>query len=109
MLPANAPLPTTWSFPFQPLTGSQTSALMFDCGVGFNVTATPQNAGSAAYGLAPPARPPRPAGGVKAPAATVCTAVTAVVAFASDVRLSHVAASAALARRMTAAVIAARR
>src|SRR5687767_14154881 len=104
MLPAKAPLPTTWSLPFQPFTGSQTSALMFDCGVGFNVTATRQNAGSAAYGFAPPARPPRPAGCVKPPAATVCTVVTAVVAFASDVRLSHVAASAALVKKMRAAV-----
>src|SRR5688572_18853922 len=104
MLPANAPLPTTCSFPFHPLAGSQTSALMSDCGVGFSVTATRQNAGSAAKGFggggagafAAPAGPPRPprAGWVNAPRATVCAIVTVVVGFVSDVRLSQVAASA---------------
>src|SRR5687767_6220991 len=109
MLPANAPLPTTCSFPFHPLAGSQTSALMSDCGVGFSVTATRQNAGSAAKGFGggvagalaaafgapprPPAPPPR-AGWVNPPGATVCASVTVVVAFVSDVRLSQVAASA---------------
>src|SRR5687767_11000018 len=105
MLPAKAPLPTTCSLPFQPLAGSQTSALISDCGVGFSVTATRQNAGSVANGFgggvagalaaafgAPP-RPPR-AGWVKAPCATVCASVTVVVALVSDVRLSQVAASA---------------
>src|SRR5688500_6656327 len=102
MLPANAPLPTTCSFPFQPLAGSQTSALMSDWGVGFRVTATRQNAGSAANGFVggvagafaapacpPPGAPPR-AGWVNAPRATVCAMVTVVVGLVSDVRLSQV-------------------
>src|SRR5688500_20200145 len=107
MLPAKAPLPTTWSLPFQPFAGSQTSALMSDCGVGFIVTATRQNAGSAANGFGggvgaafgAPAPPPRAAvegraGCVNPPGATVCASVTVVVAFVSDVTLSQVDASA---------------
>ena len=35
MVPANPPLPTTCSLPFQPDDGSQTSALMSERGAGF--------------------------------------------------------------------------
>src|SRR5687767_5585737 len=66
---------------------------MSERGVGFNVTATRQNAGSAANALAPP-RPPRPPGCVNAPGATFCASVTVVFGSDAAVRLSHVAASA---------------
>src|SRR5690348_16075601 len=91
MVPANAPLPTTSSLPFQPLAGSHTSILMFDCGDDFSVAATRQNAGGEANGLAAFGAPARPAGGVNAPAATSTDSVTCGP---SDVRLSHVAADA---------------
>src|SRR5687768_1307512 len=102
--PANAPLPTTCSFPFHPVTGSHTSILIVDCGVGFNVAATRQNDGRLANNAVAGARPGRAGGAGKAPALTVSVIVTLVVALVSDVRLSHVAASAAAADRMMAAV-----
>src|SRR6185295_9294653 len=92
------PLPTAWNFPFQPDDGSQTSILMSESLVGFNVAATRQNAGSVANAPAParppPAGPRPPAGGVKAPAATGCAMVTAVSGSASEARRSHEVASA---------------
>ena len=60
MVPAKPPLPTTCSLPFHPVAGSHTSALMSDCGAGFSVTATRQNAPRRLNTLAAPA-PPRPA------------------------------------------------
>ena len=50
---------------------------MLDCGEGFSVRATRQNAPRRLYGLAAAAPPrPGPAGGVKAPGATSCVDVT---------------------------------
>src|SRR5882672_12141314 len=101
MVPAHPPLPTAWNLPFHVvLSGSQTSILMSESLVGVSVAVTRQNDGSMAYGLfwlPPRPAPPRPAaaprpparapgapsraagagaaGGVNAPAATVCAEV----------------------------------
>src|SRR5262245_32185457 len=98
MVPANPPLPTTCSLPFQPLVGIQTSALMSERDAGFSVIATRQNSPSFANTFVPPAAPPRPAGGVNPPAAMVCAKVTVALFTGSDARLSHVAADAAVGR-----------
>src|SRR5689334_5998355 len=44
MLPLNAPLPTAWSLPFQPRSGSHTSTLMSESADGRSVNATRQAA-----------------------------------------------------------------
>src|SRR6185503_12019525 len=117
IVPAHPPLPTAWNLPFHdPLSGSQTSILMSESVEGVSAAATLQNAGSAEYGLgwlaprpaprAPPRAPPRPAapsrpgtagaaGGVNAPAATICAEVTCAFCRGRTARLSHVAALAA--------------
>src|SRR5690349_345863 len=94
MVPANPPLPTTCSLPFQPFVGIHTSALMSERDAGFSVIATRQNSASFANTFAPPA-PPRPDGGVNPPALTVCANVTVPLFTGRDARLSHVAADAA--------------
>src|SRR5215510_1497246 len=65
--PAHPPFPTASNLPFQPDAGSQTSILMSESLVGVSVAVTRQNAGKFANGFVPP----RPAGCVKAPAATI--------------------------------------
>src|SRR6185436_10192660 len=101
MVPVHAPLPTAWYFEFQPEpaspepcaeAGSHTSILMSESLDGLAVSVTRQNAGRSANALPP--RPARPPGCVKAPAATTCTESTAASVSESDLRLSHVAASA---------------
>ena len=68
---------------------------MSDCGEGFSVRATRQNAPRRLYGLAAAAPPrPGPAGGVKAPGASSCVDVTVPCGMPSAARLSHVPASA---------------
>src|SRR4029453_167349 len=106
IVPAKPPLPTTCSLPFQPLTGIHTSALMSERGAGFSVTATRQNSPSFANTFAPPGAPARPAGGVNAPAATVCATVPFPFFTVSDARLSHVAAADAADGRTIANMIA---
>src|SRR5688572_22339893 len=69
---------------------------MSDRGAGFSVTATRQNEPSLANGFCEAAGPAaRPAGGVNAPAATVCARVTTPCDTDNEERLSHVAADAA--------------
>src|SRR5215212_7195538 len=104
MVPAKAPLPTTSSFPFHPLAGSQTSILMSELRDGFSVAATRQNAGSAANGSAAFAPPARPAGGRKVPVATVCATVTVRAEVDSEVNDSHGAAKAPAGIRSVTAV-----
>src|SRR5215216_657492 len=114
IVPAHPPLPTPWNLPFHAaLSGSHTSILISESLDGVRVACTRQKALSAAYGFAwlprpaPPARaPPRPAprpaapsrpgaaGGVNAPAATICAEVTRASCSGSADRLSHVAATA---------------
>src|SRR5713226_9542306 len=96
MTPAQPPLPTAWNLPFQPPAGSQTSTLISESLIGFNVAATRQNANSvlnarAAAGAEVAA--PAGAGGVKAPAETVCASVIVVFGSVSDARPSHDAAA----------------
>src|SRR5205823_4664187 len=100
ILPAHAPLPTAWIFPFHPpracppepsaKTGSQTSILISESLEGVSVAATRQNAGRVAKGL-PPRPPPRGFGSVNCPAATGCASVTATCGAANVDRLSQVA------------------
>src|SRR5688572_15536919 len=107
MFPFQPPLPTAWNLPFQPEAGSQSSILMSDSLLGVSVAATRQNAGRSANALPPP-RPPRPpAGGVKAPAATDCAAVTVAPVSLRAARLSHVAAEAGAASTIRTAATAA--
>src|SRR5579862_140411 len=82
MKPAQPPLPTDWSLPFQPETGSQTSILMSESLEGLNVAATRQNSGSLLYGDAAAACEPLGSGGVNSPADTVCAEV--MVAFGCE-------------------------
>jgi hypothetical protein len=77
---------------FHPDAGSQTSILMSESLVGFNVAATRQNAGrslKATTGGGPPVVSP---GGVNLPAATGCASVIVVFGNASDAMLSQVVA-----------------
>src|SRR5262245_15288849 len=102
MLPAQPPLPTAWNFPFQPAVGIQTSILMSESLVGFTVAALRQNEAISANGDGAFPRPPRPAaaprprpsprsaaGGVNAPAATVCALVMVTFGSARAPRLSQ--------------------
>src|SRR5437867_8378614 len=92
MFPFHPPFPTASNFPFQFDAGSQTSILISESPVGFNVAAIRQNAGRS-LNCAPPPRPPPPAG-ANAPAATACADVTVVSGSFSEERLSHGAADA---------------
>ncbi len=93
MLPAQAPLPTDCSFPFQPAIGSHTSMRISESLVGLSDAATRQNAGkflNAALGFAP-----RPGvGSVNSPAPTGFAQRIVECGNASDVRLSQGAAKA---------------
>src|SRR5262245_21790419 len=111
MLPAQAPLPTAWSLPFQPEpaapepcaeAGIQTSILISESLDGVRVAATRQNAGKFAKGFPP--RPARPAGSVNCPAPTVWASVTATCGCENDERLSQGApiAGAAIRRKASA-------
>src|SRR5262249_38785532 len=107
MLPAHAPLPTAWSFPFHPpppavdeAAGSQTSTLISESLDGVSVAATRQNAGRLANALLP--RPARPFGIVNCPAPTVCASVTATCGCENVERLSHGAPIAGVATRTNA-------
>jgi hypothetical protein len=60
MVPANPPLPTVSSLPFQPEAGIQISKWITDTLVGLRTPCTSQKAGSSSMG--------RPLGGVKVPA-----------------------------------------
>jgi len=80
--PPMPPVPFPWKLPFQPVTGIHTSILMSDSLVGFRVAVTRQKAGRFLNGAAASPRPPVPAGGVKAPAATVAADV--IVVFGND-------------------------
>ena len=86
MAPLNAPLPTAMNFPFQPAAGSQTSILMSESCVGFNVAATRQNAGSDRNGCAFAA-----AGGVNEPASTPTASVIVVAGSVRFDNASHAA------------------
>src|SRR5271155_3510620 len=77
MVPASPPLPTVGSLPFQPASGSQTSKLIAEEGLGLITPCTWQKAGKPANGLAPPVRA---SGRVKAPAATDLATVMVVSA-----------------------------
>src|SRR5271156_746091 len=77
MIPASPPLPTVCSLPFQPASGSQTSKLIAEDGLGLITPCTLQKAGKPAKGLGPLARA---SGTVKAPAATDLAPVMVVSA-----------------------------
>src|SRR6185503_2652867 len=82
--PLKAPLPTAWNLPFHPDAGSQTSILMSESLVGFNVAATRQNAGSAEK-----SPPSLWSPGVNAPACTGAAAVMVARGSAIFARLLH--------------------
>lgn len=98
MLPAQAPLPTDSSFPFQvddgPDVGIQTSILMSESLVGFSVAATRQIAGKfPKFGAGKPGNAgTAPAGNASCPAGTDCANVTVECGRASLARLSQVPA-----------------
>src|SRR5580692_794667 len=96
MLPAQAPLPTTSSFPFHPEAGIHTSILMSESLVGFSVAATRQMAGRSPKfgGGAPGNAGTAPAGRVNCPAATACAKVTLECGSARLAKLSQVVAAA---------------
>src|SRR5438105_14953458 len=98
MVPAQPPLPTAWSFPFQPEDGSQTSILMSESVLGVSVAVTRQKAGSDAYACAAAPRP-APPGGTKPPAGTATADVTCPFTSVSAARLSHDAPAAATSAR----------
>src|SRR5580704_5002986 len=75
MVPASPPLPTVCSLPFQPASGSQTSKLIAEEGVGVITPCTWQKAGKPAKGLAPPVRA---SGRMNAPAGTDLATVMVV-------------------------------
>src|SRR5215472_2228548 len=91
MFPAKPPFPSPRYFPFQPLSGSQTSILISESWAGLMVACTRQNAGrfltEAGGALAP--------GGINCPAATSCAEVMVVSGRLSLARLSHEARPAA--------------
>src|SRR5438552_2526143 len=98
MNPAQPPFPLPTNLPFQPEAGIQTSILISESALGFNVTATRQNAGKSLYG----GRPSIWAddigtglAGVNAPAATDCAKVIVASGRESEARLSHETAAAA--------------
>src|ERR1022692_2637294 len=73
MTPAQPPLPTDWSLPFQPDSGSHASILISESIEGVNVAVTRQNAGRWLYcspERGPPVSAPPGADGAKAPATT---------------------------------------
>src|SRR5258708_2896444 len=90
------PVPFPWKLPFQPAAGIQTSILMSESLVGLSVAVTRQNAGRFLNGAVGSPRPPPPAGGVKAPAATVAAEVIVVFGNDREARLSHDAADAVI-------------
>src|SRR5213594_1235445 len=90
MFPVQPPFPTASNLPFHPDAGSQTSILISESLLGFNVAATRQNAGRS---LNPP--PPRPPPCVNAPAATACAVVIVVSGSLREARLSQDDAAAA--------------
>src|ERR1700674_949419 len=71
MVPAQPPLPTASNLPSQPWVGNQTSILISESDVGFNVAATRQRAGK----LENPAVDPEPGGNVRPPAGIVSARV----------------------------------
>src|SRR2546426_12578878 len=87
--PPMPPVPFPWKLPFQPVAGIHTSILISDSLVGFRVAVTRQKAGRFLNGAAASPRPPLPAGGVKAPAATVAADVIVVLGNDREARLSH--------------------
>src|SRR5215510_4436180 len=88
--PANPPLPIPSSLPFHPETGSQTSSLMSESGVGLTSATTRQNAGRLLYKRASPEPGLDGAGGpLYVPAATVCASVIVVLGLLAAVRRSH--------------------
>src|SRR5271154_3873495 len=91
MFPAQAPLPTDSSLPFQFNGGSHTSILMSESLVGFNVAATRQMAGRfAKFGAGNPGNAGiAPGGNVSCPAATDCARVTVACGRASLARPSQ--------------------
>src|SRR3984885_13664945 len=90
MVPFQPPLPMAWKSLFQPEAGSQTSILISESLDGVKVAITRQKAGSP-WKRAVFARPgPGVAGGVKAPAATLCADVMLTLGRLSLERLSQV-------------------
>src|SRR6266849_2235286 len=91
MIPAQPPLPTDWSLPFQPEAGSQTSILISESLVGFNVAVTRQKAGrflkSAGSGAFGPLK--TSSGGLNAPAGTIRADVIVVSGSVKVAILSH--------------------
>src|SRR3954465_9925874 len=94
MEPAHTPFPTPTNLPFQFAAGIQTSKRMSESDVGRIVPPTRQKAGNREYaaGGAPGPPAPAPAGGVNAPAGTVCATVISVWASSSPLSSSHPAA-----------------
>src|SRR5262245_1514362 len=90
MNPAKPPLPCPRYFPFQPVSGIQTSILISESLAGLMVACTRQNAGrfltEAGGALAP--------GGTNCPAATCCAEVMVVSGSLSAARLSQEAGAA---------------
>src|SRR6187399_128101 len=71
MLPAQPPLPTPWSLPFHPETGSHTSILMSESLDGLSVAVTRHIAGRLANACGAFGTPPAgEAGGLNSPAPT---------------------------------------
>src|SRR5436309_14529739 len=95
MIPPRPPLPTPSNFPFQPVVGIHTSALMSEAGLGLSVTVTRQKDGRPWIGIPP-------LGGVNVPD-TVAAEVTVVSgnAFSAALlmRSEHVSAAAGVAAR----------
>jgi hypothetical protein len=89
--PPHPPLPTSWNFPFQPVSGSHTSDLMSESDDGLMTSVTRQKAGSVG---ATSANPFVPAGAANFPALTPVTEVTVVFgSFRDEASLVHAAAS----------------
>src|SRR5580765_186106 len=93
MLPAQPPLPTPCSLPFQPETGSHTSALMSESLDGLSVAVTRHIAGRLANVCGAFGTPPGgEAGGLNSPAPTGCAA-SVTFSSLSDASFSQAVAS----------------
>src|ERR1700722_180505 len=90
MVPFQPPLPTACRSLFQPDAGSQTSILISESLEGVSVAITRQKAGRPLKSSAFDRPGPGTAGGVNAPAATLCADVMVTFGRLSLERLSHV-------------------
>src|ERR1700722_7464685 len=91
MFPAQAPLPTASSLPFQPPAGIQTSIRIAESLIGFKVTATRQIAGKfPKFSAGEPGNVGvAPAGKASCPAPTACANVTVACGRVRLARLSQ--------------------